>query len=1496
MKNPSGQGRRSDKSSKGAAEPRKLAPSSATGGKGYRFENRVQATKLLALCIAGPTAGLPDESRVVELRFQARVHGRFTDDLVCTVENTAGLRSRALMQMKSGLTARKSDKDFVQAIGNAWLDFHSQDFAKGSDTLLIVHDALTKSQMSGAQAVVEVAKSSLTSTDWQQKLIAPGAGNETKRSALATMKGAVELYAKRDCTLEELFTFLTHVHFIAHDLDSDVTPECKSYLQQIQTAAPGHPKRLNPPLVWSKMVTICMELNELAGAIDLANLKDFLGDELSAWFAVHRSFYSAASQAISPVHVGPHLVSSSTLAASTVMAMTSAHAPVAQRIQEQLPTARDSSVNKYLSGQLDHINGKIKALQYTAALSDIEHLGQDMTLFDAHQKARWHLLRGVCYWHLHGEAEAAVEFLKAADLCEDDDKLAASRARAHLMRKEVPEAIAAARSALDRFPNSLSAWLALANARMMDGETLSETDIPPIHRHHADPLQMVAWSLKAHDKVREAAKTALRALTLQDAGFFLADTCLAITLENAAGDGLFAAFRLFDSELRSDLATAVAAFEPRSQKLWLVQAPDAVAEAASRLGMAYLLLGRHDDALAIYQESQVRGIVAPVLYRFCLEALAASGKQQEALVLGRKVVNDMPPEALVAFGQLACEAGQIEDLDQALRAAQERALDQRAVNALKAQRWDLMLASSETRATALSEIREQLATVIAGTAMSLLAISGRALKVYGNPGEVTPVIQRATDLITNDSQAGDIYLASMLLLQVKRYDRAAELLARILPAGQRSELHTYRLHALLRSGQLAKARELVKSFPAEWTLDDETRYMAIELGQRAADWDLLATLVQPQIEQHPDAAVSWIFRFLVAAHQDEASLRAIVGDAPELASGSIQEITRLASFEMSYGDRNKAMRRLYRMRRSRLDDAEAAAAHLAAHLLPGGELPLLRTMSDTVEPGTSVLLRDAEGRELLRTIDPSECEVLPLTEEFRHSSSDDAHRLLGLRVGDTLTVPDQLISRTRTFHVGAIQSAYKRLLDLSGQTTSQSLNPSKFITMMAIDEDSEGKSDFSELTRQLKEQADHAREVFDIYRTSPITLGCLAKMLGLGSVDLTRAWQQQEVALFVGGGVPQERDVVAQLLSDPASTFVIDAATLAELATIDCLDCLATVPLVLVTTRTRDLIYQKLADVAKSRRQGTAFQREGQLGFEEFTERDRVQEIKYFETIKASIERHCKVLPAYGPEDMSKVPAELRRLLSGEEFATVMLCLQENAHLLSLDGRLRTLAALLGTHGAWPQALLTHALARHAIGQRDYSVACLKMYFANRTFISLGDFDLVTMVHQGENWLEFGIRKFAKQIAESDIEFESAVRVSMEFLGKLFRIGNCQFGVICQLLDVLVSALKKHKQCGKDLEADIVERLTSSLGSFGERQAEYVRLAVAAMFVAGSKSQADVPLQVSVLKIASPPLVHVRKKVRDAPAIDKELSKWSADAATLPGGMIARGTSEAADT
>lgn len=250
---------------------KKVASAASVGGAGGAFENRVQAVKLLGLALGTATLGVPESSRIVKLQFQARVHGPHTDDLVCTVEGGNGLTSRVLMQMKRGLTPRKSDKAFEEAIGNAWLDFKSVDFVWLADRLVIVHDAASFHDMRGAHDVVRYAQLSTLASEWIEKLTATGAGSVLKRNALAAIRESVAVYSDATVSDDELFQFARHVEFCNHDLDVEGTAEHLNYINLIRLAATQCGVSFDANHVWARLVSACTTLNVAYGAVDFSN-------------------------------------------------------------------------------------------------------------------------------------------------------------------------------------------------------------------------------------------------------------------------------------------------------------------------------------------------------------------------------------------------------------------------------------------------------------------------------------------------------------------------------------------------------------------------------------------------------------------------------------------------------------------------------------------------------------------------------------------------------------------------------------------------------------------------------------------------------------------------------------------------------------------------------------------------------------------------------------------------------------------------------------------------------------------------------------------------------------------------------------------------------------------------------------------------------------------------------------------------------------------------
>jgi hypothetical protein len=403
------------------------------------------------------------------------------------------------------------------------------------------------------------------------------------------------------------------------------------------------------------------------------------------------------------------------------------------------------------------------------------------------------------------------------------------------------------------------------------------------------------------------------------------------------------------------------------------------------------------------------------------------------------------------------------------------------------------------------------------------------------------------------------------------------------------------------------------------------------------------------------------------------------------------------------------------------------------------------------------------------------------------------------------------------------------------------------------------------MERQLKRTGAQADRIFDIYQTSPITLGGVSEMIGRSVLDIVRGWPTEGPALQVGSGNREEQKAALARLLAPTGVYVVDAATLAELALVDGLNLLGTLPSVFTTSATRDIVEGHLNEVKQGRSEGTAFLHEGQLAYREFTEQDRAREVAVLQAIADAIRMYCHVAPAYGTKDMEALANQAQRAVSAEEHAVLLLAAEKQATLLTVDVRLRSLALELFTlQGVWPQVLLAAARKRGALSDDGHSLAVIKWFLANRSFISVSSNDLALMAYQGTSWLRHGIDVIASHIASPNTEFESGARVSFGFL-RLLTEGPCHFGPVVNMLERISEALHRHKNCPKDYVAILTQAVRGAFANCSQLEMHLLVQAVHEGADRAKKPKAKRPLKdIQVLMCSNPPwIAHVPDRADD---------------------------------
>lgn len=1077
-----------------------------------------------------------------------------------------------------------------------------------------------------------------------------------------------------------------------------------------------------------------------------------------------------------------------------------------------LPLARPDSVDRLISQQLDRTNELLKAGRYRDALDHLAVVGKDLGPFDAHQKARWYLQKGLCLWFMRvDDQESAGLFLKAFELYPDDERMAAAQVRGLMIQKKLDEASSAGKSALERFPDSQQVWFALANVRLQQGVHIQMKDVPEPLKQEPDTLQFVAQAELKAGNLDEAIKLSQEAANHPASGFFIRASALRIAAECGSRFPVGAMMGVLPVRETKALEFAVSLFNPWHERLWDVQS-ESVGETVAHLGYALLMLHRFQDALALARDAEVHGYYSAEILRIQVTALFEQDREGELLRLATERLAEMNSASLIIVGQVAAKDGNIALLKQTSDAALAcEPVDDETTELLAALRWEALMRADRQEA-AVSEALAAKVEVAGGLVSACVA--ARVLNRAGRTLDADAVVKRAKALVTSESTDTQKLMLAELLFNVGQFAEAGTLFERLVTPSSLFDLHNRLLACYVRSNNRRKAKDLITRLPADWIENDETRSLAIELGQQAADWAFLRPLVDAQLRRHPDTASSWLFKLSVSLHSSTpAEFQNDLRSVPELLEGPIRGTTQLAGLELRYGEAERGMRRLYRMLRSNLDEPEALSAYFLSIMGAPGELPLMEEELPAVGPGSYIALVDEFGQPTRFIIDPADVGELPKREGYSEAAVSPAAELLGAVVGQQVDLPALAFGDTKRYTVTAIQSAYRYMLQVV-QKRANTLGGLPHMKMVHVGTSSDGELDLAHMKAEVMRSSAISRKLFDTYATGYMTLSGFAKHQGRSTVEAVLGWPTEGPPLFVGTGIEAERIAALELLARPDAVYVIDALTLAELVYLGVQEALGHLPKVLVSTVTKVMLEELLREAEGDRSIATSTEVNGELALIEHDAGYHTRRIEFFTALLAAVETYCEVLPAYGElEDEGEMP-RLADVLQDEEMEVLLLAKAANATVLTLDGRFRfVLGVVAKVAGVWPQALLMHCASKDLVDPMKLASATVRQFLLNRSFVSLGSGDLTWMVLQGGAFLQQGMRRFKVYLSSDDSEFASVVHVAFEFLTQIASL-RIHLGAFGELFEHIVEAAMRHKQCPPNFEhfatAFIVD-LTASL-------------------------------------------------------------------------------------
>lgn len=1386
-------------------QQKKVASPISTGGRGGAFEQRVQAVRLLAMCLEIPCAGLREGFVIVGLLFQGRGFDHNTDDLVVHAASlSTGKKATIRMQMKRSLTATANDV-FTEAVGLAWLDFIKPTFQRGLDDNLIVYHVSSSSSMEGAVEVVRLALASLSHESWYTRVHLEGLSNARNRNAYAAIKAAAEQFNEATVDDEDLRQFALHLKFVPHDLDSDRTQEAGYQKQFIAQALPSR----DSGAVWSQLLSVCAELNGTAGEIDLSSASAHLGELAQEFHTAKLISESVRAYQMGTIPVSQERASELTPLAEYLAPLLSVGRVAGSTLlTDDLPIASQGSETTFATRQLDRISTLHNDRRYKDALTQLELLEEELETFDVHQKARWHFLRGMCFWHLGDDETASTDLETAANHYTDDDRIAAGHVRAHMLKNDVQAAVQVGQAAQARFPESYSVWIAFTNARILNREQLTEGEIPAAFRDKSGAWQMLASSRAGAGDDLGAVDAIKTALEQPDSSIFIVENYLRFALRLATDNPFHVNTRTQPQDRRELILDAISKFEDREGALWAEQSPRTKTDVVFHLAYAYLLLGQPSKALDMIEQARQR--VVPeheTSARVELEALCDLKRESEAVDRFSGRLEHLADDALVIFGQACLVAGKEPLLEVAYDIQVQRPVTDESAKVLRILRhlrWESLL--RQQRNDAVQQELSQLGVTPQNSNITDGVFAARAF--IDNDAMRQAFENRVAELAPQSTDLLELSLASQWMLHARRHDDVIAMLERVLPHDSFTPLHVDLLHSYALTDQRAKVRDLLGSLPCEWRQSEDARNVALNVYGNAGDWPKMREIAEMIVSEHPLNASAWLLLIQVLANVDPEQMDACIAELPPFLEGSAQDQLKLANAEISRGMPERGIGRIYRTMRVSSGNLDAAAGHISLMVMASGTVDACLTNPVEVARGTSVELEDSNGGSGYVSIDFDVDPPLSPTAEFIPADSAQAVALIGLKVGETTSV--RSLIGEQMLKVKQIVTIHRRLLDLSYGQVSSSVVPSKNLVAMTIPTREDGELDISFFIKQVEQKKVQGLTTIGLYGQHMTTLELIARMLGVDVIDLVRGWPDEGPLLEVSMGVGQTHDAFPV---DAARDlpWVVDLSMLVELATLGMLDVLEHIPRLYVAAGTKQTIETKIESAARFRKGGTLFSHDGQLGMQEQTEDSWHRERAFLDSICAAVDEYCEVVPAYGPPLLPAQMHTLRDILGDGEYATLLVCLEYGGGLLSLDARLRAIAGFLEIKGSSPQMLLTNELISGRLAQGEYSRAIVQMVMTRRSFVSIQAADLIAMMSQGETFANIGINRLRGYLAEPNLTFDSAVPVVTNFVCLMFLQVRCNLGVMLQLIEYCFEPMFRHPNCPDDFQRLAYTRIQLTL-------------------------------------------------------------------------------------
>lgn len=202
------------------SKPKQLTSPYGTGNGAVFFESRVQASFVALMMAGGMCPGL-DGCRITKVSAQNRYLRAQVDDVLVHATHLASNRQvRFYGQIKHRPAIRIKDRQFLQVIADAWIDFNNKDvFDRSCDVIALITGPLSEKEGREVRDLLELARQAGSSQTFFTQVKLAYFTSAGVRSRLDVFEHAIGNAKGRKPGKEEIFEFLKCFRLLGFDFD-----------------------------------------------------------------------------------------------------------------------------------------------------------------------------------------------------------------------------------------------------------------------------------------------------------------------------------------------------------------------------------------------------------------------------------------------------------------------------------------------------------------------------------------------------------------------------------------------------------------------------------------------------------------------------------------------------------------------------------------------------------------------------------------------------------------------------------------------------------------------------------------------------------------------------------------------------------------------------------------------------------------------------------------------------------------------------------------------------------------------------------------------------------------------------------------------------------------------------------------------------------------------------------------------------------------------------